>query len=231
MKNNPNKTSSQLKNVSSGVGTSNCHNSDSLLFLIYKIEAVSDWIQSWPNYRKIENYVTGALFAMALIWGAFFVPSDILAKSVNARSWVEIATTLFPWISKLTVNWGVAAEKQVYLQSVYILVGTLPTAIICLSGWTVRVNHKCFSKKLDEQIWKGPLLILMLFGVIWNDTQLVDHYLNPQKTFRLFMLNPYFSAIGAFLCAWGTILPIILVPLSLLYVIQFFRLQIKQFLG
>lgn len=205
---------------------------DLLLELIDKIEAVSDWVQSPPIFGKMFNYSIFVLTGAAIIWGTFFVPGDILLTSSAARSWVDVATTLFPWIAELEVNWGKAAHKQVYLQSVFILAGLFPIAMDMLSSWKVRVGHKKFLKKLDNQIIGGVFALLPFLFLVFNDMEAVDHSgIHQQKAFRLFMLNPHFSAIGAMMWASGSLYFFFVFSISLLYLIHYLRLQIKQLLG
>ena len=205
---------------------------DPLLWLILKIEAVADRLQESLGFVRKFHHAIGAMFAIGVLWGMFFVPVNILQVSTTARAWMTVATMLFPWIGSLEAHWGVAAQKLVYLQSVYILWGAIPFGLNLLTGWEVRVESHQFQKELDQRIIRGLVLgFFMLSGVLYMNITVSPNEFFQNKMTLFVMFNYWLSPLAALMFAVGTVLFVFAIPLSLIYLIQYIRFKIQQILG
>jgi hypothetical protein len=70
-----------------------------------------------PGPARTATIVMLVMWAMAAIWGWFFVESTVLRDSRAARDFVDFATKVFPWLDNIR-KLGPEAEKGLFLQSV-----------------------------------------------------------------------------------------------------------------
>lgn len=82
-----------------------------------------------PSLERTAAITLLVIWAIAALWGWFFVDPTVLRDSQNARDFVDFAVTVFPWIGNIKTL-GPQAEKGLFLHSVYFF-ALAPGAIAC----------------------------------------------------------------------------------------------------
>ena len=107
-----------------------------------------------------------AVWAIAAIWGWFFVEPTVLRDSQAARDFVDFATKIFPWLENIR-RLVPQAEKGLYLHCVYTF-ALAPLGVIAVLGHVLSESGKMELAKLslrDLLVGCGAFVILLYFGI------------------------------------------------------------------
>lgn len=94
------------------------------------MKLIAEWqlLMSKPSAARTATIALGVMWAIAAIWGWFFVEPTVLRDSQAARNFVDFATSVFPWLNNIK-KLGADAEKGLFLHSVYFF-ALAPGAIV-----------------------------------------------------------------------------------------------------
>ena len=82
-----------------------------------------------PGPARVAMMVMLITWALAAVWGWFFVEPTVLRDSQPARDFVDFSTKIFPWLNNIR-KLGPQAEKGLLLHSVYYF-ALAPVAVVC----------------------------------------------------------------------------------------------------
>lgn len=186
------------------------------------LEAIMDWLDD-SRRKKLIAYSCLSILTALILWGAFIVPSTIMLDSAEAKRLVAITAVILPWVDNLHGLFGFRVEKYIYLQCIYIWIIPIPLLLAILSDFTFRIgsqgiNIDIFNRVIFKMILL-PLLIISL-NIMMN---YVRSPLGPSKHDRVYLLNEYFSAIGAIVSANVFVISLLILILGLFYLIVIFR--------
>jgi hypothetical protein len=95
------------------------------------MKAMESWrvLLKTPGPARTATIVMLVMWAMAAVWGWFFVEASVLRDSQAARDYVDFTTKVFPWLNNIR-KLGSQAEKGLFLHSVYFFV-LIPVTLVC----------------------------------------------------------------------------------------------------
>lgn len=84
------------------------------------MKLIAAWVRvlRTPGSTRVLTINLLVVWAVAAIWGWFFVEPTVLQNSHTAREFVDFSTAIFPWLENIR-KLGVQAEKGLFLHSVY----------------------------------------------------------------------------------------------------------------
>jgi hypothetical protein len=82
-----------------------------------------------PGPTRSATITMLVMWALAAIWGWFFVEPTVLRDSQSAREFVDFATKVFPWLNNVR-KLGYEAEKALFLHCVYFF-ALAPVTVVC----------------------------------------------------------------------------------------------------
>jgi len=120
-----------------------------------------------PGPPRTAMVVLLVTWALAAIWGWFFVEPTVLRDSQAARDFVDFSTEIFPWLNNIR-KLGYQAEKGLFLHSVY-TVALAPISVGCSLAIASRPEAREREAKAtlrDGVVLSGFCLSLLLLGIL-----------------------------------------------------------------
>ena len=190
--------------------------------LIQKIESVSDSLRV-PQKKKMCNVLLGLILGILLIFGMFFVPTNILANNSNAVNLVEFTASIFPWIDMTKVNYGSVADKFVFWQCVSVWLLIIPYLVGSLAYAKLRINKRLKGNEYYklELIAFPAIIIVFIIAIIIPNLYHSSTYMPWQQA--LFVFNEYFCAAGAVMLGLMFDMVMIRMIITIIYLIHFIR--------
>lgn len=190
------------------------------LSIIYKLEALSDWLQV-PKRKRLGVQVFNIFIVLFLLWGMFLVPSNILQSGGWPRALVSLTSLIFPWVTHTEQSFGASAGKFVFWQALSIWIFIIPLTLLSLIYREVRLKGKntCikYFQSASSQLKIAPVFFCL---PILLNTLVFQPGKAGSKLSTLLVLNDYFCVLGASLCAVLTIGFLIEIVLAGIYLIH-----------
>jgi hypothetical protein len=145
-----------------------------------------------PSART-ATIVMLVMWAVAALWGWFFVEPTVLRDSQAVREYVDFTTKVFPWLDNIR-KLGLQAEKGLFLHSVYffalapvtiswsLIMASRPEAAKLLAAETLFKTFVCFC-----------FFCLLEFSFVW----IMYHYIF-QPSFGKLHRTGYSFVVGTF---------------------------------
>lgn len=164
------------------------------------IEAASDFFKR----QKYIEYVTRSLVVVLLLWGIFYVDDEFIARNQALLQITDFIAKALPWLETLKNNWGMIAQKQVFLQSLFILIGLIVYIPYSLFHWDMRLNEKFYREpRLRELAGNSVITVVLILLDIYANTDVPSIYSSFRQKYIFFMFNSYISPISSFIWALG----------------------------
>lgn len=170
------------------------------LRIVNGIEVASDFLKR----HKYIDHLTHIFIVTLLLWGIFYVDDDFIVRNQGLSQISNSISKALPWLETLKNNWGLVAQKQAFLQGLFILVGLVIYFPYSLLHWDIRLNERFYRAPCSKDLTIGPIVSVVLILLdIYANIDMPSIYSSFRQRYMFFMFNNYMSPASAFLLALG----------------------------